>query len=797
MKISLNWLKDFVDIDLPVDALCDKLVSCGFEIEEVIDLSKKIQNVIVAKIVEKALHPHADKLFVCKVDIGGRVVQVVTNDGAIAVGDNVPLAMEGAKLAKGPKIKAGEIKGIYSVGMFCGLQELDLTLQDYPNAGDGVLRLQADCIPGQDINKLLHNNDIVLDVAITANRPDANSVVGIAREVSAVLNTPLKEIDCSYIVADFATEDFIEIENRNYAKCPRYMGHAVKDIKVMPSPGIIQKRLRAVGLRPINNIVDITNYILIETGQPMHAFDADKLKGNKIIIRSAKCGESIVALDEEQYQLSQDDLAICDASDPVAIAGVMGGLYSAVTADTKDIILESARFARDSVRHTSRRLNLRSDASHRFEKGIDFYSQEFGLARALHFIDKYGWGKIAASNIDLSSEDNPKNILHINPEKINKILGITIPPAKMVEILNRLLINSYIEKDTIICSIPRFREDLEHHNDIAEEIIRIYGYDNITPTLLEDGGTIAGGKSYSQNIVDKIKNIMVGQGCFEAVTYSFFTPKAFDTLRLESNDPLRKAITIANPIGEDLSVMRTTLAYSMISTLAGNYVKGNKAVRLFEVAKVYIPKELPLVELPLEQEKLIIGLYGENEDFYSLKSTVQELADTLGFEVSFYPAKYSFLHPGRSARITTGSGLEVGFIGEVLNEIGEEFDCAARIYIAELDMATLIENTVTVQPFLPYSKYPFMERDIAISVEEHILAADILDTINAFKGDILESAEIFDIYQGAQVEQGKKSVAIKLYFRHLSRTLNEKEVAAAVEAILAKLSKKFAAELRK
>lgn len=797
MKISLNWLKDFVDIDITVDELCKKLVSCGFEIEEVIDLSEKIKNVIVVKIIETAKHPQADKLFVCKVDTGEGIAQVVTNDKSLAAGDLVPLALDGAKLAKGPKIKAGEIRGAHSVGMFCGLEELDLTVQEYPQAGEGVLKLGTLCRPGQNINEVLQNDDVVLDVAITANRPDANSVLGIAREVSAVTGKPLKQIDLAYKTCGFSTRDLINIKNTSTVKCPRYIGHAVKDIKIEPSPLIIRKRLKAVGLRPINNIVDITNYILIETGQPMHAFDLKRLKGGEIIIRNAQNGESITALDGQKYTLCADDLAICDSTDPVAIAGVMGGLYSAVDNDTKDIVLESARFKRDSIRHTSRRINLRSDSSQRFERGIDFYSQEIGLKRALHLIDKYGWGKIASEWIDLSTEDKAENIIRINPEKICRILGIHISADKMVEILNSLQIFSHIEGEEIVCVIPRFREDIEHHNDIAEEIIRIYGYDNITPTLLNTGGTVKGGKTKEQALSDKIKDILAGQGCYEIVTYSFFTPKAFDILRLSMNDPLRKAILIANPIGEDLSVMRTTLAYSMISALSSNYVKGNKEARLFECARVYIPDRLPMEELPKEEEKLMIGLLGENEDFYSLKSIIEEMADVLGISLNFAPNEYTFLHPGRSAMITDCDNNTVGYAGELIQDIADTFDCDRRLYIAELDMRKLIAKATDVRPYLPYSKYPSMERDIAISVGEDIYARDILDVINSYKGEILEKAEIFDVYKGAQVEAGKKSVAIKLLFRHLSRTLNEKEVSEKIEAILAELSHKFSAELRK
>lgn len=797
MKISLDWLKDFVDIDITVEELCNKLISCGFEIEEVTYLADKIQKVVVAKITEIEKHPQADLLFVVQVDLGGEVGQVVTNDKLLKVGDLVPLALDGALLAKGQRIKSGKLRGEYSIGMFCGLEELGLTKDDYPLAGDGVLVLDKDCKVGQDINQILQNNDIILDVAVTANRPDANSVIGIAREVSAVTGKPLKDIDCAYNVGDFDSSDYVSIKNLTYEKCPRYMGMVIKDIKVRQSPSIIKRRLKAVGLRPINNIVDITNYILIETGQPMHAFDLAKLGDSSIVIRSAEKGEQIVALDGEKYTLSPDDLAICDSKSPIAIAGVMGGLYSSVDNNTKDIVLESARFKRDSIRHTSRRLNLRSDSSQRFERGVDYFSQELGLERALHLIDKYGWGKIASSNIDLSAEDKTKKVMRVNPQKINEILGIEVPVGKMVEILNCLQIDSTVEDGLVICSIPRFREDIEHHNDIAEEIIRVYGYDKITPTLLNKGGTIQGGKSSEQILTDKVKDILVGEGCYEIMTYSFFTPRAFDILGLADNDKLRQAIAIANPIGEDLSVMRTTLAYNMISTLASNYVRGNKTARLFEIAKVYLPKSLPITELPTEEDKLVIGVYGEKEDFYSAKAVVEELASVLGIELKFTPKAFDFLHPGRSGEILDNNNNTLGYIGEVLPDVSAKFDCDAKLYIAKLDMGTLLAQIISVKPYQPYSKYPAMERDIAISVEDKVLVADILHTIDSFKGEILEKVEIFDVYKGAQIEEGKKSVAIKLLFRHLARTLNEKEVSDKIESILATLTRKFGAELRK
>lgn len=796
MKISVNWLKDFVDINISTEELAEKLVSCGFEIEEIIQLKDNIKNVVVGKIIEIEKHTQADNLLICKIDIGKQTVQVVTNANNVQVGNLVPLAIVGGEVFS-KKITPGTFRGVESNGMLCGGEELGLTEEDYKGAGvNGILILGNEAKLGQDINEVIGNDDIILDISITANRPDANSVLGIAREISAVTGCKLKEPDLSYDEVKADVSQYVSIENIAYDKCPRYMGKVVKDIKVSASPDIIRKRLKAVGLRSINNIVDITNYVLIEVGQPMHAFDLAKLEGQKIIIRRAEENEEIIALDEETYKLKTDDLVICDENSPVAIAGIMGGLLSAVSAETKSIVFESARFKRDTVRHTSKRLNLRSDSSHRFERGIDFESQEIGLKRALHLISKYNFGTIVSGSLDLVKDDLSERTLTFTPSDINKILGIEVPADKMLEILNSLQIKSKSVGDEIQCIIPRFREDLEGNNDIAEEIIRIYGYDKITPTLIEKGATKKGGKTQKQKFMDKIKNILMGKSANEIVTYSFFSPKSFDKLLLAKDDKLREAIEIANPIGEDFSVMRTTLAYSMIAMLASNYAKGNKAVRLFEVAKTYIPKSLPLDELPYEMDTLSLGLYGIEEDFYSLKGIIEDLLDALCIEATFNASQINYLHPTRTAIILDKRGNKIGYLGEVKDDVMQGFDFAERAYIAEIDAEYLLSNAQALRPFKATSKYPAMERDIAVNVDRKVNASEILAVINSYKGELMENATIFDVYTGSQIDESKKSVAIKMMFRHLERTLNEKEVSKVIDDILLDLDKSLGAKLR-
>ncbi len=785
MKVPFGWIKEFVDIDISAQELGDRLVSAGFEIEEYINLRDNIKNVVVGKVESIEKHKDSDHLNICLVNTGKEVLQIVTGAQNVKKGDKVPVALDGAVLPDGKHIKSGELRGVMSCGMLCSGEELGLVEDDYPGAGVyGILILKEEERVGEDINDVIGNNEIVLDVAVTANRPDCNSILGVAREVAAVMNKPLRMPDLSYEETEGSITDYIDVENKNYALCPRYMAKAVIDVVETQSPKIIRDRLKAVGIRPINNLVDVTNYVLTEIGQPMHAFDLNNLAGRKIIIRNANEGEKIVALDGKEYSLKKEQLAICDAEKPVAIAGVMGGEYSSICDTTSTVILESARFARDSIRHTARDLGLHSDSSARYEKGIDFYSQELGLKRALSLFYKYKWGKIVGGVFDLRETKNDKTVLKYNYNEINDIIGVKLEKDAIIGILNRLDISTTADGDTLTSVVPPYREDIYGVNDLTEEVIRIYGYDVVEPRLVS---VCRGGMSDKQLRTEKIREILVGKGAFETVSYAFVSPKSLNALNLPENSPLRKTIEIRNPIGADMSVMRTNLVYSMLKTIEYNFKRGNKAARFFEIGNTYLPLQMPLTELPEEKAKLAIGFYGTNENYYTIKGVIDDIFDIFGIEIEYKRADEVFLHPGRSAYIYAGD-RKVGFLGEVHPDVNENFDYDGRVYVAELDEEFISAVGRDIKPFKPFSRYQGMERDIALLAPESVPAAEIISVIRKSCSEILEKAEVFDVYSGGQIPAGKKSVAVNLTFRDLNRTLKDEEVNEEIKTVLENLS---------
>ena len=801
MKVSLSWLKDFVDIDVDVETLADKLVGAGFEVEEIIDAGANMKNVVLGKIVELEKHPDADKLQICQIDVGGKeLVQIVTGAQNVSKGDLVPVAMHNSLLPTGQEIKKGKLRGVPSNGMLCSGEELKLTESEYVGASvHGILIMNGEKYPlGTDMNVVLGNDDVVLDVGVTANRSDCNSVLGIAREVATVLNKPLKMPDVSFETdKSVKVSDIIDVDVEDKELCPRYMAAAVSDIKIQDSPEIIQKRLKSVGLRPINNIVDITNYVLIEIGQPMHAFDKNYIEGGKIIPRRAKNGEKIVALNEKEYILDDTMLVICDVKKPCAIGGVMGGLNSGINDKTNTIIFESAKFLRDNIRRTSRKLNLHSDSSFRYERGIDFDSQRLGIMRALSLIYKYGFGKIADGLIDKLSQDLTRNKVETSVEEINGILGIEVPKDTVLNILNSLQIQSEIDKDgKLTCVCPAFRDDIENANDLAEEVIRLYGYDKVKSTLLKGGNQTLGGKNRQEKNIDVLKDICVYHGMSEILTYSFTTPKSFDILKLSQDDARRNCVKLLKPLGEDLSVMRTTLAYSMISTLASNCLKSNKKAKLFEIANVYLPQTSDMSQLPSEVNTLALGRYGEGEDFFTMKGIVEVILKKFGLNGDFKRADISYLHKGRSADIYVGKNL-IGYLGEVHPEVAKSFDVSERMYIAELNVDMLNKLADYSYEFVAISNYPPIERDIAVVVDEGVLAGDLLACVRKGGGNLLVDSKIFDIYRNKEVlGENKKSVAISLIFRLAERTLTDEEVNAKINRILTKLSSEHNAVLR-
>lgn len=800
MKVPYSWLKDFVDIDVTPLELADKLVKAGFEIEEIIDLEKQYVNIVVGLIEEIEPHPNANKLQICKINVGEKGVrQIVTGAKNVAVGDYVPVCLDGAVLPDGKEIRTGELRGVLSEGMLCGGSELDLNDSDYEGAGfDGIFILNkafdvSKLTLGMDINEVIDTKDVVLDVGVTANRPDTNSIVGIAREVAAVLDKPLKPFAFGKTEEKDDVKEMIKVTVEDKTLCPRYMIKGVKDIVVKPSPAIIRRRLRKVGIRPINNIVDVTNYVLIEIGQPMHAFDYDRLADEQIVVRRAKEGEHIVTLDGKDNALNPENLVICNSTAPMALAGVMGGLNSGIEESTKTILLESARFKRDNIRRTSKALGIRSDSSARFEKGIDFISQEWGVARAVQLITEQAAGVAVGGVWDVFDGNTDERTITVKASKVNTILGIEIDKKTMADILNRLQLRTVVKGDDLVITVPQYREDIQNANDIAEEVIRLYGYDNIVSTPLDGKKQTHGGVSDNVKWLDKVKNLLSGVAAYhEIVSYSFISPKAWDMLRLPEGDDRRNCITLLNPLGEELSVMRTTLLHSMLKTVALNQTRSNKSVKLYEAAKTYHPAiDAPSTEIL----RLMIAETGEKCDFYSIKNTVRAVADKLNVKIEVLPKTYPYLHPGRSAAVML-NGQEIGYIGEVHPSVAADYDLSGRVYATELTLAPLFEAATPFLAFEAIPKYPAINRDLAFVLRKEILAKDILDVVRKSAGDKLESAEIFDVYEGAALPLGTKSVAVALTFRDKERTLVDAEVVAAVDDILAAMKDTFGASLR-
>ncbi len=833
MKAPISWLKDFVDIDCSAAELAEKLFSCGFEVEGITVTGEEIQNVVAAKILTLSKHPNADKLLICSADAGSHgVLQIVTGAPNVAAGDMVPLALDGAALSGGQRIKTGKLRGELSQGMFCGGEELGLTGSDYPGAEvDGLLQLPKETLPGSDIKQVLGLGETVLDIAVTANRPDCQSIAGIAREVAAVLNKPWRAPKTDYTATSAVkVTDLVSVTVEDAGLCPRYLAAAVTDIKIEESPEYIKRRLRLCGIRPINNIVDVTNYVLLEVGQPMHAFDGANIAGNQIIVRRARQGETLTTLDERGHTLADDMLVICDSSGPVALAGVMGGLNSGIGQDTHSVVFESAKFRRDNIRRTSKQLGLRTDSSARFEKGIDAQSPEIALSRALHLIEGHGWGKVAEGVIDVSAERPSTRTVKAPLGKIAGLLGIDVPTARIQEILSSLGIESKIEKTlnnkaynetdlnntvynkktanktiyndnqayntaektgasgggTLICSIPPHRDDIEDYADIAEEIIRMYGYDNITPTLFAGGEVISGQKTPEQKAADKIKGILVYLGMREIVSYAFTSKKMLDTL---STDGAVDAIRLINPLSEDIASMRTTLLTGVLSTAALNLSRRAESLRLFETGRVYLPKSLPLTELPEEEERIALAVCGEGEDFYTLKGVIEALLGYLGIETRYTPGGPGFMHPGRSAQITAADGTALGVMGELHPDSAAQLGIKKRLYCAELNAAAITACARDWKGYKSYAKLPGIDRDIALVVPAGVTHGQIIDTITAAGGSLLERTVLFDVYEGEKMQPGKKSMAYSLHFQAADRTLQSEEADKSTQKILAALSK--------
>lgn len=798
MKVPFSWLKDYVDIDCTPKELESKLFSCGFEVEETIELGGKTDKIVTCKILKIEKHPNADKLSVTQVDAGkyGKL-QIITSAKNISEGDIVPVALDGATLYNGERIFNGELRGLPSQGMFCSGEELGITDDWYDGASiHGILIFKEDYPLGESVREILDLDDVMYDINVTANRPDCQSIFGIAREVAAVLGKPVKNPDFSYkMEKGISTLNTVKVSDEAPDLCPRYKARLVKDVKLAESPRWLKRRLFKMGLRSINNIVDITNYVLLEIGQPMHAFDLNDISGKQIIVRRANVGEKIVTLDEKEFKLNAENLVICDKDKPVALAGIMGGLNSEIKDTTVDVLFESAKFARDNVRKTSRALGQRSDSSARYEKGVDYASVENGMNRALNLICTLGCGKIAADEYDIVDKPLSEKIIKTTVSKVTGVLGIEISQTEIKNILERLNFGVKLSGDELEVTVPLYREDMESYQDIAEEIIREYGYDHINSTLLKTSAITNGGRTQAQKSADNLKNLLVGYGFNEIITYSFVPEKDYKTFSQNGNAD--NLIKILNPISEDMAVMRTTLVPSMLRTAAYNVNRKNFSARLFELAKVYKAKSVPLNELPVEETVLCCALFGENEDFFTAKGVVEGILDTFcyGSDVSFVKSDAKFMHPTRSADIISG-GEKIGVVGQINPSVAEEFNLDKPVYVIELnyDKTSKLFNDKIV--FRPISKFPPVERDLAVSVGEDVSCGEVIGVIKKAAGDNLESVNLFDVYQGDQIEKGKKSLAFNLLYQSQERTLNVEEVDESIKNILKLLKEQLNAELR-
>lgn len=796
MKLPLKWLKDFTIIEADSKEYADALTLSGSKVEGIEKLGEDIDRVVVGRIISVDKHPDADRLQVTQVDVGSETIQIVTGATNIKENDLIPVALDGSTLPGGKKIKKGKLRGVESNGMMCSISELGVTKEEFPNAEeDGIFVLEGDYVLGTDIKEILGLNDTVVEFEITSNRPDCFSILGLARESAATFGTAFKKPEIHVKELGDSVEGQASVEIQAPDLCSRYAARIIKNVKIEPSPVWMQERLKAAGVRPISNIVDITNYVMLEYGQPMHAFDLKNLNGQKIIVRRAAQGEKMQTLDGQDRELDDSMLVIADAQRAVAVAGVMGGANSEITDETKTILFESATFNGISVRLTAKKLGMRTEASGRFEKGLDSENVLDSVNRAVQLVEEIGAGTVCKGIIDCYPVKLEKRKIPFNPGRINALLGTDIDAELMKKIFARLEIEFNDTTDTV--TVPTFRPDLECEADLAEEVARFYDYNNIKATLLEGKAATVGGRTYKQKIEKIIGQTMQSCGLSEIYTYSFTSPKVFDKINLPQDSDLRNPVVITNPLGEDYSIMRTTTLPNMLEVLATNYNRRVEEARFFEMSYVYLPKSLPLTELPCEKPVLTLGMYGGSVNFYELSGAIEELMSVLGikkFKLQAIHDDPSF-HPGRTARLII-NGKECGILGEVHPAVSEKFDAAQRNYVGMIDIEPLIESTVLKPEYKPLPKFPAVTRDIAMLVDDDVPVNQIESQIVSKAGKILEEVKLFDVYKGKQVSDGKKSVAYSILFRASDRTLTDEEVGNAMANIVKALSEKLGAQLR-
>ena len=797
MDVPMSWMKEYAPVTTDIKDFIEDITLSGSKVEGYTTVAGEIKNVVTGLIKGIEKHPDAEKLVICKIDAGqGRDLTIVTGAPNVKVGDYVPVALNNSVIAGGKEIKTGELRGVVSEGMLCSVEELGCDAHDFPDAPEyGIYIFPEPVELGKDIVEVMDLRDEVVEYEITSNRPDCFSVLGIAREAAATYGIPFHYPEITVKEeAEGKAEDFVKVTIENSDLCPRYVARVVKNVKIGPSPRWMRKRLRMAGVRPINNIVDITNYVMLEMGQPMHAFSIETIKDSHIIVRNAKAGETITTLDGVERNLDPSMLVIADPEKAVAIAGVMGGENSMIVEGSQAVLFESANFDGPNVRITAKKVGLRTDASSKFEKGLDPNLALEAVNRAVQLVELLGAGDVVPGVVDEYPNKRDTWELSYDPAWINKFLGIHISEEEMQKIFEKI----ELKVDTVnhVVTVPTFRPDLEAQADLAEEIARFYGYNKIESTLASGTPTV-GKKTYEQNIKTLVKDTVIANGLCEALTYSFESPKVFDKLLISADSELRKAIVISNPLGEDFSIMRTVSFNGILNALATNYNRRNESAGLFEIAKVYIPEALPLQDLPHEIPMLTMGMYG-NMDFYDMKGIVEHLMNVLGMDkvAEYVPEKeLPWMHPGRTAAVVV-KGEAVGFFGELHPIVAKNYGIGTRAYLAVLDMEKVTEyaNRSVVYKALP--KFPAITRDIAMMVKEDVTVKEIADIIKANGGAYLEEVKLFDVYQGAQIEAGHKSVAYSIAFRSAEKTLSDADIADAMDAMLKELAEKLGAQLR-
>ena len=806
MNTSLSWIKAYVpELDVTAQEYTDAMTLSGTKVEGYEELDADLDKIVVGQIDKIEKHPDADKLIICQVNVGAETVQIVTGAPNVKEGDKIPVVLDGGRVAGGHepgqrvaggiKIKKGKLRGVESAGMMCSIEELGSNREMYPEAPEyGIYIFPEDTEVGADAVELLGLHDVVFEYEITSNRVDCYSVVGIAREAAATFRKEFVPPVVTAVGNDEDVNDFIKVTVEDPDLCPRYTARVVKNIKIGPSPKWMQRRLASVGIRPINNLVDITNYVMEEYGQPMHAYDLDTIAGGQIVVRRAKENETFVTLDGQERKLDESVLMICDGEKSVGIAGIMGGENSMITDDVHTMLFEAACFDGTNIRKSSKKVGLRTDASGKFEKGLDPNTAEAAMNRACQLIEEMGAGEVVGGMVDVYSKKKEPVQVPFDADEINGLLGTNISKEEMLSYFRKIDLEYDEASNEVIA--PTFRHDLFRMADLAEEVARFYGYDNI-PTTLPRGEATTGKLSFKLRVEEIARDIAEFCGFSQGMTYSFESPKVFDKLLIPSDSPLRNTVDIMNPLGEDYSIMRTTSLNGMLTSLATNYNRRNKNVRLYELGNIYLPKSLPLTELPEERMQFTLGMYGDG-DFFSMKGVVEEFFEKIGLhkKETYDPnAGKPYLHPGRQANIIY-DGVVVGYLGEVHPDVADTYGIGTKAYVAVLDMPEITKRATFDRKYTGIAKFPAVTRDISMVMPKEILVGQVEEVIEKKGGAYLESYALFDLYEGAQIKEGYKSVAYSIVFRAKDKTLEEAEISQAMEKILAGLEE-LGIELRK